>query len=63
MTTREKLHQLVDELNEAEVEAALARLVRDREAIERWTQTDDSQEAADAWALASAREAVREEPW
>ena len=63
MTTREKLHQLVDELNEAEVEAALARLVRDREAIERWTQTDDSEGTADAWALANAREAIREEPW
>ncbi len=63
VTTREKLHQPVDELNEAEVQAALARLVRDREAIERRTETEDSQGTAEAWAVASAREAIREEPW
>jgi hypothetical protein len=63
VTTREKLHQLVDELNEAEVEAALARLVRDREALEHWTATENSQGTVDTWALANAREAIREEPW
>jgi hypothetical protein len=63
MTPREKLHLLVDELSEAEAEAALARLVRERELLARWTETEDSQAAEDAWALANAREAIREEPW
>jgi len=63
VTTREKLHRLVDELNEAEVEAALARLVREREALEHWTEAGDSPSAEDSWALANAREAIREEPW
>ncbi len=63
MTTREKLHELVDELDDDEVEAALTRLVREREAIERWSELEDSPAAGDAWALANAREAIREEPW
>ena len=33
MTLREKLHRLVDELDDAEVEAALVLLERDREAL------------------------------
>ncbi|MGA3362575.1 MAG: hypothetical protein ABSD82_11165 [Solirubrobacteraceae bacterium] len=63
MTTREKLHRLVDDLDDAEVEAVLTRLVREREAIERWTAAEDAPPAVDAWALANAREAIREEPW
>lgn len=63
MTTREKLHRLVDDLDDAEVEAALTRLVREREAIERWNAAEDSPPAVDAWALANAREAIREERW
>jgi hypothetical protein len=52
---------LVDELSEAE--AALARLVREREAIEHWADTADAVADEDAWARENAREAVREEPW
>ncbi len=63
MTTREKLHQLVDELTEAEVEAALVRLERDHAALQRWAQNEDAESARDAWAQANAREAIREEPW
>lgn len=63
MTTREKLHRLVDDLSEAEVEVALARLVREREAREQWAEADDAAAVEDEWALANAREAIREEPW
>ena len=63
MTPREKLHLLVDELSEAEAEAALARLVREREMLGRWTDPEGAQAAEDAWALSNAREAIREEPW
>ena len=63
MTTREKLHRLVDELSEAEVQAALTRLERERAAIERWAEVDDASSVEDAWAAANAREAIREEPW
>jgi hypothetical protein len=63
MTPREKLHMLVDELSETEAEAALARLVRERELLGRWTAPEDAQATEDAWALANAREAIREEPW
>jgi hypothetical protein len=63
MTTREKLHRLVDELTEAEAQAALTRLERERAAIERWAEADDGGSVADAWAVANAREAIREEPW
>ena len=63
MTTREKLHKLVDEFSEDEAEAALARLVREREAVEHWTATADVEADEDAWARENAREAVREEPW
>jgi hypothetical protein len=63
MTPREKLHLLVDELSEAEAEAALARLVRERELLARWTEPEAADAAEDAWALGNAREAIREEPW
>lgn len=63
MTTREKLHRLVDELTEAEAHAALTRLERERAAIERWAEADDAGSVTEAWAVANAREAIREEPW
>jgi hypothetical protein len=63
MTPREKLHLLVDELSDAEAEAALARLVREREPLAGWTGAEDAEAAEDAWALANAREAIREERW
>jgi hypothetical protein len=63
MTPREKLHQLVDELSDAEAEAALTRLVRDRELLLRWAGSEDTEVTEDAWALANAREAIREERW
>ena len=63
MTTRERLHQLVDELNETEVEAALTRLRREREAFERWADEENADTVPDEWSLANAREAIREEPW
>ena len=63
MTTRQRLHQLVDEFSDEEGAAALQRLVRDREALERWAQTSDGDADEDAWARENAREAVREEPW
>ena len=63
VTTREKLHQLVDELSEAEAEAALVRLERERVALQRWAQDDDADSAENASAEANAREAIREEPW
>jgi hypothetical protein len=63
MTTREKLHQLVDELSESEVQAALTRLVRERAAVEQWAEVEDAGSIEDTWAAANAREAIREEPW
>ena len=63
MTTRENLHRLVDEFSEAEAEAALAPLVRERDLLAQWTAPEDRQVTEDAWALANAREAIREEPW
>jgi hypothetical protein len=63
VTPREKLHFLVDELSDAEAEAALARLVRQRELLRQWTRADDTDATEDAWALANAREAIREERW
>lgn len=63
MTPREKLHILVDELSDAEAEAALNRLVRERELLTQWTGSEATDAAEDAWAIANAREAVREEPW
>lgn len=63
MTTREKLHRLVDDLSDAEVQAALVLLERERETVRRWAQAEDRDTAEDAWALANAREAIREESW
>jgi hypothetical protein len=63
MTPREKLHALVDELSDAEAQAALARLVREQELPLRWTGPEDTEASEDAWALANAREAIREERW
>jgi hypothetical protein len=60
MSPHQKLHVLVDELTNAEAEAALARLVRERDLLEEWAATEATD---DAWALANAREAIREEPW
>lgn len=63
MTTREKLHLLVDGLTDAEAEAALARLVGERELLRQWTGPTDACVEEDEWALANAREAIREESW
>ncbi len=63
MTAREKLHLLVDELSDVEAEATLARLVRERELVDQWTQSEDGPATADAWAFGNARDAIREEPW
>ena len=51
-------------LSETEVEAALTRLLREREAVEEWAAEEATGgELEDAWAQANAREAIREEPW
>jgi hypothetical protein len=63
MTPHQKLHLLVDELTDAEAEAALARLVRERVLLEEWTATADTEATEDAWVLTNAREAIREKPW
>jgi hypothetical protein len=65
MTPREKLHLLVDELSDAEAQAALARLVRERELLQHWAGAGagDGDAAEDLWALANARAAIREERW
>jgi hypothetical protein len=63
MTPREKLHLLVDELSDAEAQAALARLVRERELLQHWTGAGDRDATEDLWALANARAAIREERW
>ena len=63
MTTREKLHLLVDELSDAEAAAALARLTKERELLAQWSAPEDGQTAEDALAQANAREAIREELW
>ncbi len=54
---------MVDDLSEAEAEAALARLTRERDSLSAWAASDDRDAMEDAWALANAREAIREEPW
>lgn len=63
MTPREKLHRLVDELSETEIQAALVLLEREREAVRQWARTEDAEAVEDAWALSNAREAIREEQW
>jgi hypothetical protein len=47
MTTREKLHIVVDELTDGEAEAALARLSRERELLRQWTASTDTGAAED----------------
>ena len=51
------------ELNEAEVETALVRLAQERNAVQERAQTTDATAVEDAWSLANAREAIRQEPW
>lgn len=63
VTTRERLHSLVDDLSEAEAEAALARLTRERDSLSAWAVSEDRDATEDAWALSNAREAIRDEPW
>jgi hypothetical protein len=63
VTTREQLHSFVDDLSEAEAEAALARLTRERDSLSNWAKADNREAAEDTWALVNAREAIREEPW
>ncbi len=63
MTPRDKLHRIVDELSETEVEATLTRLERERDAIETWAEAEDADTVEDFWAVSNAREAIREEPW
>jgi hypothetical protein len=63
VTPREKLHRLVDELSEAEVEAALTRLLRERETVDQWAVAEDMEATEEAWARGNAREAICEEPW
>jgi hypothetical protein len=73
VTTKERLHRLVDELTDAEASNALRILgspsagAEERDAVgrtivegyERIPQTAEE----DTWAQASAREAIRDEPW
>lgn len=61
MTTRERLHRLVDELGDAEVEAVLVRLQSEHEALQRWAHGPENDATQDFWALRNAREAIREE--
>ena len=63
MTSREKLHVLIDELTDAEADAAFARLVRDREQLNHWAETENTVAVQDTWAVANARDAIREERW
>jgi hypothetical protein len=49
----------VDKLSDTEVEPALTRLLREREAVEEWAAADDTEATEDAWARANAREAIR----
>jgi hypothetical protein len=73
VTTKERLHRLVDALSEREADEAL-RIFAERSGRDddpaaigraiaggysRIPPTPDE----DAWALANAREAIREEPW
>lgn len=63
MTSREKLHVFVDELTDAEAAATLARLLRERERQTQWASSPEPDASEDAWAIANAREAIREERW
>jgi len=46
VTARDKLHRLVDELDEA---------------LQHWARAENAEPAQDAWALQNAREAIRED--
>jgi hypothetical protein len=73
MTSKERLHKLVDELSEAEADNALVALSRSREGSAKRAETGRAIAAGyeripqtaeeDAWAQANAREAIREERW
>lgn len=63
MTSREQLHVFVDELTDAEADATLARLLRDRDLLAQWASSEVSNAVEDTWAIANAREAIREERW
>jgi hypothetical protein len=63
MTSREKLHVFVDELTDKEAAATLTRLLRERERLTEWASSPEPAAPEDAWAIANAREAVREERW
>lgn len=54
---------LVDELSDAEAEAAFGRLIRERDRLQRWPAAGDTVATEDVWALANAREAIRGERW
>ena len=60
MAGRQQLPRFVHELTEAPGERARQR--HQRETLQQWAQTDDAG-AGDTWAVARARETVREEPW
>lgn len=57
------LHQIVAELSEAQVEAMLPRLVRERYAVENWIEGEELGADENFWAVANAREAIRGEGW
>jgi hypothetical protein len=63
INAREKLHRLVEELSEDEADAMLTRVAREREDVRQWALAGDAEAIEDAWALANAREAIRQEPW
>jgi hypothetical protein len=63
MNSRAKLHVFVDELTDAEADATLARLLRERQLLTQWASSREAEASEDAWAMANAREAIREEPW
>jgi hypothetical protein len=58
---RGRLIELVDQLSDAE--AALTRRSNERDLLRQWTTKADTSTAEAEWALANAREAIREERW
>jgi hypothetical protein len=76
MTTKERLHRLVEDLPDVaavEAEAALLEVMERQGAatedttagatITRTYELTPQTSEEEAWALANAREAIREEPW
>jgi hypothetical protein len=63
ITARERLHRLVKELSQAEADAMLTRLAREREDVRQRALAENAEGIEDAWALTNAREAIRQEPW